>query len=90
MKTEGQYLKQSCLCGKRTSRKTVHKTRVKLGLEPRSTTAFKRKDVGIDLDNLEFKHYTKKDTHFECGKRRPVMGGYRKNGQDFTLKEVGA
>jgi len=80
-KLDEQYRKQSCLCGKKTSRKTVHKTRVNLGLEPRNEHSFKRADVSADLDSLDMNFMVPSaESHFPCGKRRPVRGGYKKNG----------
>lgn len=53
-KDERQYIGQSCLCGKRPSRKTVHKTRVKLGLPVRNKHSFKRKDVPTSFDDVKY------------------------------------
>lgn len=53
-KDESQYIKQSCLCGKRPSRKTVHKTRVKLGLPVRNKHSFKRKDIPTEFEDIKY------------------------------------
>lgn len=74
--------KKKCFCHKKPSRKTIHKVRVNLGLDVRNENSFKRKDTSDNFDDLSFGFMTAfEDSHFPCGKRRPVLGGYRKNGQ---------
>lgn len=69
---------KKCACNKKVSRKTLHLNRVKLGLEPRNKHSFKRRDVGDDFDDLSFGFMTPREaSHFPCGKRRPIDGGYR-------------
>ena len=74
--------KKKCFCHKKPSRKTIHKVRVSLGLPVRNENSFKRRDTDTDFDDLSFGFMTPvSESHFPCGKRRPVDGGYQKNGK---------
>lgn len=67
-----------CRCGTKTARKTIHLNRVRLGLPTRNEHSFKRKEESLSLDDLSFGFMTPREvSHFPCGKRRPIDGGYR-------------
>lgn len=70
--------KKKCYCGQETSRKTIHLNRTRLGLGVRNPHSFKRKEESLDFDDLTFDFMTPTSlSHFPCGKRRPVINGYR-------------
>ena len=67
-----------CRCGTQVARKTIHLNRERLGLPVRNEHSFKRKEEGLDFDDLTFDFMTPSHlSHFPCGKRRPIQGGYR-------------